>query len=153
MAYSDKEKSKLIDSICLEIERGESVRSILKSEDTPDPTTFYKWIDEDEEKSKQYARACEARADLMFEDILHIADDSSKDTKTVDISGASVEVLDSEHVQRSKIRIDTRRWMLGKLQPKKYGDKLDLTTGGKSFEQPHIHLTLDGKTIDLSTPD
>lgn len=65
-------------------------------------------------------------ADVWFEEIVDIADDSSRDmVERPDGSKA----LDSEHVQRSKLRVDARKWAASKLAPKKYGDRLDTTVG------------------------
>jgi hypothetical protein len=95
---------------------------------------FYKMLEENEERSNQYARACEDRSDLIFEEILEIADDSSEDSIIVNKKGGeSYEILNKEFVERSKVRIDARKWALGKMQPKKYGDKVDvdLSSGGE----------------------
>lgn len=126
MAY-DKEAT--FKSILSEIEEGASLRSVLKKEGMPDSTTFYNWIDSDDTKQKsiQYVRACEKRAESIFEDILEIADESSGDKKYTE----SGEVIDSEYVARSRIKIDARKWMLGKMQPKKYGEKIQTEHSGE----------------------
>jgi hypothetical protein len=71
--------------------------------------------------------------------MLDIADDGTNDfiTKTSS-DGTEFEVVNTEHIQRSKLRIDTRKWNLSKMQPKKYGEKLDLTTNNESLntQQP-----------------
>lgn len=107
----------------------------LKERSTPSSETFYKWIEDDELKSKRYARACEARADLIFEEILDIADDGRNDFIEKQTANGSYIALDSEHVQRSKLRLEARKWMLAKMNPKKYGDKLDLTTDGEKMNE------------------
>lgn len=118
------------DQIIERIEKGESLRKILPSLHLAN-STFYKWCDNDPEKQKRYARACELRADAIFEDILDIADDSSQDSIETDRG----EVLNSEFVQRSRLRVDARKWVVSKLNPKKYGDKLDIdhTTKGEKI--------------------
>jgi hypothetical protein len=136
MAYSKEEIEKTFDEICLRIEEGESLRSVLRSEGMPSSQTFYIWIDSEESKSKQYARATSKRADAMFEDILDIADDSTNDYIETDIGdGVTVQKLNSEHIQRSRLRVDARKWALSKMNPKKYGDKVDIdhTTKGKEI--------------------
>tara|TARA_R110000803_G_scaffold210568_1_gene282713 strand:+ start:20955 stop:21413 length:459 start_codon:yes stop_codon:yes gene_type:complete len=82
--------------------------------------TFYNWIEQDEVKQQQYARAIICRADSIFEEILDIADDSSGDKKFTEKG----EVIDSEYVQRSKLRVDARKWAVSKMNPKKYGDRV-----------------------------
>ena len=96
-----------------------------------------RWIREHEEYSTQYARAKDDQSDLLIEEMIEIADDSSGDSKVTD----NGEVINSEYVQRSKIRIDTRKWIASKLKPKKYGDKVDLTTDGEKINTPVIDMS------------
>lgn len=127
MAYSQKEIDESINKICERIENGEALRNVLKDKGMPSSQTFFKWLLEDEKKSKQYAFACEMRAENMFEDMLNIADDSSQDeiiTKDGNI------MFNSEFAQRSRLRVDTRKWALSKLNPKKFGDSQKLTLEG-----------------------
>lgn len=140
MAYSDEEKTSIFNFICNEIETGKSLREVLRDNDNmPSTQTFYKWIDTEIEKSKQYARSCELRADIIFDEMIEIADDGSRDYTTKEIGdGIEVQVLNSEHIQRSRLRIDTRKWILSKMNPKKYGDKTDITTNGKEINIPVI---------------
>lgn len=71
----------------------------------------------------QYTRAREAQADKLAEDILQIADDGKRDTY-IDLDGN--ERTDQDVIGRSRLRVDARKWLAGKMAPKKYGDKLDL---------------------------
>jgi len=129
MAYSKIEIEKTFTIICDRIEGGESLRSVLRDDKMPSSQTFFKWIDGDEIKSKQYARATELRANHIFDEMFEIADDGSNDYMQKLKGDEMADVLNSEHVQRSKLRIDTRKWALSKMNPKKYGDssKVDLT--------------------------
>lgn len=120
MAYSEDEIESVFESICREIELGSSLRSALKTIGSPSSNVFYEWIDGNELKNKRYARACEERANAIFEDTLDIADDKSGDVLKNENGD---EYLNQEFVQRAKLKIDTRKWMLGKMNPKKYGDK------------------------------
>ena len=52
--------------------------------------------------------------------------------------GSIEDVLDAEHVQRSRLRIDTRKWMAGKLAPKKYGEKIEYELSGQIGLRPII---------------
>ncbi len=130
MAYSDKEKEDIVTKICKRVSRGEALRTVLKDSDMPSSKTFFEWVDADELKVKQYVRACSNRADAIFEDILDIADESSNDTITVD----GVERTNHEVISRSKLRVDARKWMLGKLNPSKYSDKTTIEGGDKPVE-------------------
>ena len=131
MAYTDIEKQKIFDSICELIINGKSLRTALKENNNISAQTFFIWLREDDDKSKQYTRATTERDELMFEDMFDIADDSTSDYIETD----SGKVFNSEHLQRSKLRVDTRKWALSKIMPKKYGDKLDLTTDGEKIQQ------------------
>ena len=140
MAYSEEEKTEIFDDICIGIVNGLSLRAILNQLGTIPAKTFFEWLREDESKGKQYARATLERSELMFEDMIDIADDSDNDFEDVEITeGVTARKFNPEHVQRSRLRVDTRKWALSKMNPKKYGDKLDVTTDGKEVNtQPTI---------------
>jgi hypothetical protein len=63
------------------------------------------------------------RAERMAEEILDIADDGSNDWIEREQDGRTVIVADHEHIQRSKLRVDARKWLMAKMLPKKYGDR------------------------------
>lgn len=127
MAYSKENVDLLFNKILVRIELGEALRNILKDEDLPSSKTFYEWLDNDDSKVKQYARACELRAEIIFDELLDIADDGRNDFVTKKLGGdVEIECLNSENIQRSRLRIDARKWILSKMNPKKYGDKLDI---------------------------
>jgi len=142
MAYSDEEIKIKFTAILERVSNGEAVRTVLKDKEMPSSQTFFKWLSEDGTKSKQYAHACEERADIIFEDILHIADDTSKDSQTVNLEGIEVEQLNTENIQRSRLRVDARKWMASKLNPKKYGNKLDLSVEDKTLSKEERNARL-----------
>ena len=94
------------------ISSGKSVRKACAEIGVPDPT-FLLWV-EQEGISEQYARAMEKRADAVFEDIIEIADNPDPNAD----------------VQRDKLRVDSRKWAVARMAPRKYGDRLDLNHGG-----------------------
>ncbi len=114
----------LSDIICARIVEGESMRSIGRDDTMPAMSTLFKWLREHDEFSEQYARAHEASADVLFDDMLEIADDGTNDwMEKNDKKGECIGwQLNGEHIQRSKLRIETRKWAASKLKPKKYGD-------------------------------
>jgi hypothetical protein len=113
------------------ISDGESVRTILNEDRDkdllPSRRVFLKWLIEIDGLSIQYAHACEVRGDAIFDEIIQIADATHGDKKVLE---NGFEVMDSEFVARSRIRIDARKWVASKLNPKKYGDTVDFTSGG-----------------------
>lgn len=118
----------IADTICGRLAEGESLRAICLSDDMPGRTTVFKWLLNHPDFANQYARARELQADTLFEEILEIADDSTGDRKVVGEEGK--EVCDTEFVQRSRLRVDARKWMAGKMAPKKYGEKVDVNHQG-----------------------
>lgn len=118
----------IADLICDKLAEGKSLRSICLAEDMPSKSAVFRWLAANEAFRDQYARAREAQADALFDDILDIADDGSNDFITKEnADGSEYEAVNAEHIQRSRLRVDARKWMAGKLQPKKYGEKLALT--------------------------
>lgn len=132
--------------ILSDIEQGASLRSALKKQKPLRADTFYNWLNKDDEKAKRYARATEIRAEAIFEDILNIADENYKDVY-VDADG--IERTDHDAIQRSKLRVDARKWVLAKMHPTKYGDKLDVTSGNKALAVPAIvGMNIINKTVE-----
>ena len=125
--YSEKKRQQIFDDICEVIISGKSLRFALKEVSIP-AKTFFVWLRDNEVLSKQYARATTERAELMFEDMFDIADDGTNDwmekkNDKGEVVGYSV---NGEHIQRSRVRIDTRKWALSKMMPKKYGDMIKI---------------------------
>jgi len=127
MAYSIEEKEKIFNTIFDIIENGKSLRFALK-EVKLSSSTFFIWIDEDIEKSKQYARVTELRAEALLDEMFDIVDETSYDTI---ITEKGNEVPNGEWMQRSRLRYDARKWLIGKLNPKKYGDKIQQEHSGE----------------------
>lgn len=103
-----------------------SLREICRAEGTPDIGTVLDWIDRDPTGfGQQYARARQAQREHIVEEIMEIADDGSNDWMERRREDGSIEevVINHEHVQRSRLRIDARKWYLGKMEPKRYGDQ------------------------------
>lgn len=116
--------NELFDEIITEIaENGSSLIGAVKPRMSTQ--TFYRLL-EDKERSKRYARATEMRADKMAEEILQISDNIGGDMV---VMPDGREVVDHAVVQRDRLRVDARKWILAKMNPKKYGDKIDMTSG------------------------
>ena len=114
-------------AICARIADGQSLREIGSVEGMPAKRTILAWLDRHVEFQHQYARAREAQADHFGEEILEIADDGTNDwMKRQHGDDDPVEVPNHEHISRSKLRVDARKWLMSKMAPKKYGDKLAL---------------------------
>ncbi len=124
-------------TICTRLAGGESLRSICDDAAMPARSTVIGWLfdGEHEDFMDQYARAREAQAEVRADEIVDIADDESGDF-TTDEDGKRV--VNHEHIQRSRLRVDARKWVASKLLPKRYGDKLQ-HTGEGGGPVPHEH--------------
>lgn len=129
-----KYTQKLADEICDQIAEGKSLRTICVDESMPDKSQIFRWLRKNEDFRDQYARAKEEAVEAMIEDMIDIADDGTNDYMTITKGNHSYNVEDREVTNRSRLRVDTRKWIVSKLKPKKYGDKLDLTSGGKAIK-------------------
>lgn len=118
--------------ICQRIADGESLRKICKDDDMPARSTVFRWLVHEDGFSDRYTRARELQADAIFDEILDISDDGRNDyMESSDDEGGIAYKLNGEHIQRSRLRVDARKWMAGKLRPKKYGEKLELEHSGQ----------------------
>lgn len=138
------------DAICERIADGQSLRTICADEGMPSTSTVCKWLAEQPSFSEQYARARELQADALFDEILEIADDGSNDwMERKNADNQSIGWRENgEALRRSALRVDARKWMAGKLKPKKYGDKLELEHGGSLQLVPVINLNGSGSKGD-----
>ena len=114
----------LASRLCDKLVEGASVREACQDADMPAASTIFLWLQKHKEFSEQYARALEARTEAMAEDILSIADDGSNDWMERKNGDEAFWVQNGEALQRSRLRVDTRKWLLSKMVPKKYGDKV-----------------------------
>jgi len=100
----------MADAICEEIADGKSLRKICEAEGMPNKATVFRWLAAHAAFSDQYARAREAQADTLADDLISLADAAGEDTAVT--------------VARDRLKVDTRKWIASKLKPKVYGDKL-----------------------------
>jgi hypothetical protein len=134
---NSKFTQEIADKLCEELATSsKSLRTICNQEGMPTVKTILNWLTLGEKAEKkddpfslflrQYARAREMQADFLAEEILEIADDGSNDLMTITKGDASYEAENKEVTNRSKLRVDARKWIASKLKPKKYGDRLDM---------------------------
>ena len=112
----------VINEICLRLSFGEGLVKICKDDHLPARQTVISWLFKHKEFADRYAQAREAQADYLLEELLDIADNTEGDTYT-DAKG-NVRI-DHENINRSRLRVDTRKWVITKLAPKKYGDRVE----------------------------
>lgn len=119
------------DRICDLLTEGKSLRKICMGDDFPHASTVYVWLDRFPSFADKYTRAREAATEDMLEDILEIADEKGIDP------------------QEKRVRIDTRKWVMGRLKPKKYGDKQQVEVGNKEGEALKVESTADNAALAL----
>lgn len=127
--------AEVVEAICERLSEGEPLAQICRDEDMPAARTVRDWIAERPDVSAAIARAREDGEDRIAADCLEIADDGSRDYKP---NEDGREVVDHDHIQRAKLRIDTRLKLLAKWNPKKYGER---TTVAGDPEAPLQGLT------------
>lgn len=115
--------------ICNYLAEGKTlVQACEEDSEMPDQATIRMWANENRKGFlHRYTRARDLGLDAMAEQLFKIADDGSNDyIQKVSESGKAFEVPNHEHMARSRLRIETRKWYLSKLAPKKYGDRVDV---------------------------
>lgn len=120
------------DKICERIASSSDSLRVICHEVGVSYSSLKRWLlDEvNEDFRTQYARAKEDQADYMCEEMIDIADDNTRDIKKIMKGGQVIEMEDVEVTNRSKLRIETRKWLAGKLKPKKYGEKVQTEHSG-----------------------
>ena len=116
------------DQICESLAEGLSLREICRGDGMPSESAVRKWAIEDPSGfGAHYMRAREVGYLGMADQIIEIADDSSGDMVTkANADGSEYEAVDHEHIARSRLRVEARKWILSKALPKVYGDKIEV---------------------------
>lgn len=140
----------IADIICERMSSGLSLNAICKEPGIPNAATVFRWLEKDKAFRENYTRACETRTDLIFDQILDIADTPKMGVKTIN-KATGVETVEADMVEHRRLQIDARKWVLGKMSPKKYGER------PAGSEDPHtlkIVITNDpenaNSTLDVS---
>ena len=115
-----KYSNALSETICEQIAQGKSLVNICGELDIS-YTQVMVWLSKYPDFTDKYARAREAQADWYADEIISVIDNAKSDRN---------------EIERAKIKIEALKWVASKLKPKKYGDKLDLTSAGERIEQP-----------------
>jgi hypothetical protein len=124
--------------ICSRIAEGESVRSIIKDNEMPSSSTIFNWLLDEDKKQflEHYEIARNVQAETMFEELLEIADETPH-----------------EEINKARLRVDTRKWYLSKVLPKKFGDKMDLTSGNKPIPIMNVNVLRNNSNKEDSEID
>lgn len=127
-----------------DIMAGKSLRAISEQEGMPAPATVVEWVKSDTAYAEQYARAKEVQAHLMAEEIISISDESGADVILDPATGKWA--VNGEVVARARLRADSRKWLLSKMLPKVYGEKMELEAKVKHEGPVTVeHVIVTGK--------
>lgn len=124
--YSDEVAVEILQRMC----NGESVKSICNDDHMPARSTVMLWVAEDREGfSDKYAMAAEARAHYWADELLDIADDASNDYMMKNDPENPGYITNGETLARSRLRVDSRKWLLSKMLPR-YADRQEIKHSG-----------------------
>lgn len=158
--------------ICQRMSEGELVTRMLPAYNMS-RGKLYRWIESSDQSRELYARARVLQAHAIAEEAINISDGTDELGKLYDdLAELHADTIDPNHrgtwlaafrngrVQRDKIRVDGRKWLASKINPRNYGDKLDITTGGDAIKPGVVMLPVqdaplippeDGAVIEQTT--
>jgi hypothetical protein len=115
-------------TICERMCKGESLLQITRDPKMPSRSMVMRWVNDKNKKDfrDNYMESRELLHDYWAEEQLDIADDGTNDW----MERNGTESVNGEHIQRSRLRIDTRKWLLSKLAARKYGDRAAIQVTG-----------------------
>lgn len=137
MAYTEEDRERIITEICNRVIEYKISFNQAVNDSEIGLVSFYKWIAKNEELQTVYKYAREIRSDVLFEQIIEIADTTEEGvTIETDDHGRTKEKK-GDMTQHRRLKIDSRKWVVSRMNPKKYGDKseVDLTTKGESLNK------------------
>lgn len=130
----------LADDICLRIANGSSLNRVCRAKDMPSKSNVYEWLAKYDGFQDKYREATNQRAEFHFDEMLDIADAVEEETAAV---------------SKAKVQIDTRKWILSRMNPTKYGDKqqVDNVSSDKSMSPPQPLTPESAKAISKDLDD
>lgn len=137
---------------------------------------IYRWLATVETFAATYASAREDRADTLVDEMIEIADNATDDAYVRYVDGKPYAAIDGKAIRRADLMIKTRQWIAEKMKPASYGNRLDVTSGGRAIGAPikdaaeRLHqivlaalarqngedvpaLTVDAKWVDVDIED
>jgi hypothetical protein len=124
-------------AICERMAEGEGLREICRDPEMPSRSTFLRWVENDTGRQAKYQKAREALMDFYAEEIRTIAWDDSNDTIKRE---GKPDLCNHEWIARSRLKVDTLKFLMAKLHPRRYGEKLPETAEQKSHEAALLEL-------------
>lgn len=120
----------LAETICERLAAGESLISICRDPNMPSDWTVRKWaLDGVDGFDLAYARARDLGYDRVGDELIALADETRIGTITT-VKPNGVETKTADMVERARLQIETRKWVLERMLPKKYGNKVQTEHSG-----------------------
>jgi len=127
--YTDEEKEVIITDICNRVIDEKVSFNLAVEESNITYVTFFQWMVKSDKLKELYNYARDIRSDILFEEIVTIADTPVEGVKTK-ITDKGIETISGDMTEHRKLQIDARKWVVSKMQPKKYGDKISQEISG-----------------------
>jgi hypothetical protein len=109
--------------ICGRMSDGKTLRQICKDPQMPNRATVLRWVKNDDGRKRLYEQARQACMDWYADEIIDVAWDTSKDTIK---RKEQPDLCNHEWINRSRLKVDTLKFLMAKLHPGRYGDKTQL---------------------------
>ena len=116
--------------LCARVAAGESLRAVCADPAMPGLTTVFQWIPKHPAFRQQYDEAVEARAYGLFDQLLELSDIPQDGEVVVEHDDGRREVRRGDMLGHRRLQIDTRKWILARMSPRKYGDKVGVEHSG-----------------------
>lgn len=130
--------ARLVNAIIARVSAGETLTAICRDAGMPSYARVIGRINQSSDCRAAYAHAREVRNERMADELLDIAEDGTNDYVEKQGRNGTVVALNEEHVRRSQLRIDTRKWLLSKLLPARFGERVEHTgAGGGAIQVEH----------------
>lgn len=120
----------LANEICIRIGTGQSLRSICREAGFPDWTTVHRWVHANKDFAAKYREARQLQYQVWADEIVDIADDGTNDY----VQTKNGTKFNREYFERSRLRVDSRKWLLSKLVRPVYGERTAVEGGEKPIE-------------------
>lgn len=122
---TSKFTQELADAICAELADGKSLNEACKAEGMPAESTVRGWaLDDVEGFAAKYTRARAIGYERLADEILSISDTTQPGVKTKVNDKGEIETTEGDMIEHRRLRVESRKWMLAKMLPKVYGDKV-----------------------------
>ena len=117
--------------ICARIANGTSLSKVCRDKEMPSRPTFFEWVAAHPELAEMYRIAIQCRAHGIFEEILEIADTPQEGVKIKESDKNGLEKMTGDMIDHRRLRVDARKWILARMDPTRYGDRVSTELTGK----------------------